>query len=76
MNSEYLYPALFNRQTRDDWEAAGAQDARAAANARARAILAEHWPRPIPPELDRDLRRRFEILLPAEEMGAGALTAA
>ncbi|HXV23671.1 MAG TPA: trimethylamine methyltransferase family protein [Alphaproteobacteria bacterium] len=76
MNSEYLYPALFNRQTRDDWEAAGAPDARAAANARARAILAEHWPRPIPAELDRDLRRRFDILLPAEIMRPGALTAA
>jgi trimethylamine---corrinoid protein Co-methyltransferase len=76
MNSEYLYPALFNRQTRDDWEAAGAQDARAAANARARAILAEHWPQPIPDEIDRDLRRRYEILLPAEAMRPGALSAA
>jgi trimethylamine---corrinoid protein Co-methyltransferase len=68
MNSEYLYPALFNRQTRDDWEAAGAMDARAAANARARQILAEHWPAVIGPELDRDIRRRFEILLPVQEM--------
>ncbi len=76
MNSEYLYPALFNRQSRDDWEAAGAQDARAAANARARAILAEHWPQPIPADLDRDLRRRFDILLPVETMRPDTLTAA
>ncbi len=76
MNSEYLYPALFNRQTRDDWEAAGAMDARAAANARARTILAEHWPQPISPDLDRELRRRYDILLPAESMRPGTLSAA
>ena len=76
MNSEYLYPALFNRQNRDDWEAAGALDARAAANARARAILAEHWPQPIPADVERELRRRYDILLPAEAMRPGALSAA
>jgi len=68
MSSEYLYPALFDRRDRDDWEADGAADIRAAAKARAAEILDGHWPEVIPPEVDRDLRQRFDILLPESEM--------
>ena len=68
MNSEYLYPALFDRRGRDDWEADGGADIRAAAKARAAEILDGHWPEVIPPEVDRELRRRFDILLPESEM--------
>jgi trimethylamine--corrinoid protein Co-methyltransferase len=68
MTTEYLYPRLLDRANRTDWEAAGAQDLRQTARARARQILAEHWPTVIAPEADEDLRRRFNILLPREEM--------
>lgn len=61
---------------REVFARAGALDVRAAASARARAILAEHWPQPIRPELDRELRRRYDILLPAEAMRPGTLSAA
>ncbi len=72
MNSEYLYPRLMNRESRDDWEAGGGRDLREAARERARQVLAEHWPAVIPPELDAELRRRFRILLPQGEMRPAA----
>ena len=72
MTSEYLYPKLLDRDSRDDWEQKGGRDLREAARARARQILAEHWPRALPAEIDRELRRRFRILLPETEMRPAA----
>src|SRR3546814_11984298 len=42
MNSEYLYPGLLDRDSRDDWERKGARDIREAARERARKVLAGH----------------------------------
>tara|TARA_R110002072_G_scaffold11431_10_gene51670 strand:+ start:6325 stop:7884 length:1560 start_codon:yes stop_codon:yes gene_type:complete len=75
MNSEYLYPRLFNRQTRDDWEKAGALDTRDLARAQVREVLSHHYPEVISAELDRDLRQQFKILLPRSEMQPGNLSA-
>ena len=68
MNSEYLYPEILDRRSRDDWQEAGGLDLRAVAVARAKQVLAEHWPEVIPAEQDRELRQQFRILLPEEEM--------
>src|SRR3546814_6321927 len=68
MNSEYLYPGLLDRDSRDDWERKGARDIREAARERARKVLAEHWPEVIPGDLDAEIRRRFEILLQPQAM--------
>jgi hypothetical protein len=38
------------------------------ANRRARDILARHFPGHLGPDLSRNLRTRFEIMLPAEAM--------
>lgn len=76
MNTEYLYPALFDRRTRDDWTAAGSLDIRMVAKRRAREVLASHWPEVIAPEIDRDIRGRFEILLPEAAMRPGGWTMA
>lgn len=72
MNSEYLYPSLLDRDSRDDWERKGARDLREAARDRARKVLAEHWPEVIPEALDNDIRRRFDILLPRQSMRPAA----
>lgn len=72
MNSEYLYPSLLDRDSRDDWERKGARDIREAARDRARKVLAEHWPEVIPEGLDAEIRRRFEILLPRQAMRPAA----
>ena len=72
MNSEYLYPALLDRDSRDDWEMKGARDIREAARERARKVLAEHWPQAIPADQEAEIRQRFEILLPEKAMRPAA----
>ncbi len=69
MQTEYYYPHTGDRQRRDDWLAAGAQDMWARARAKAGQILATHRPAPIPPAVDAAIRARFEILLPPELAG-------
>lgn len=66
MRTEYFYPRALDRSTRDKWEAAGALDARERARRIARKILAEHRPAPLPPEAEREIRRRFDIRLAVE----------
>lgn len=72
MNTEYLYPTLMNRMSRDDWQESGARALHEAAREHARRVLAEHWPEVIPADVDADLRRRFAILLPREDMRPAA----
>ena len=68
MQTEYLYPSLFDRDRRDDWQAKGGRDIREAAREHARAVLAGHFPEPWPADIDRDLRRVFDIRLPEAAM--------
>ena len=68
MNSEYVYPKVFDRQSRDDWDDRGGLDIREVARAEAQRILDTHYPRPIPDDLDRDIRKAFDIRLPREVM--------
>jgi hypothetical protein len=35
-------------------------------------VLAEHWPEVIPEDLDDDIRRHFDILLPRRSMRPAA----
>jgi len=69
MQTEYYYPHTGDRQRRDDWLAAGAQDMWSRARQKAGQILATHRPEPIPPAVDAAIRARFEILLPPELAG-------
>ena len=73
MNTEYHYPHTADRDTRANWEAAGSLDMRERARRQARAVLQTAYPPVIAPELDRQLRERFEIRLPAEVMRPGAV---
>jgi trimethylamine--corrinoid protein Co-methyltransferase len=67
MRSEFFFPKLSDRELREDWEAQGALDARQRANAFARSILAEHQPEPIAPEIDAEIRAKFDIVMPASD---------
>jgi trimethylamine--corrinoid protein Co-methyltransferase len=64
MNTEYYYPHTGDRRRRADWEANGSPDMWAQARKKAQLILKNHEPEPIPPEIDAEIRKRFEILLP------------
>lgn len=68
MQSDFLYPDISDRRDPDAWAADGAADIRQTANARARQILATHFPTHIPEDLDAALRRRFDIRLPRPRM--------
>ncbi|KIC20162.1 trimethylamine methyltransferase family protein [Leisingera sp. ANG-Vp] len=71
MKTDYLYPEIADRRSISEWEEAGARDARDAARDKVQAILAEHYPRHIPEQLDRQLRENFNIILPRARMFGG-----
>jgi len=65
MQTDYIYPALGDRTSPKEWEETGRPDLMAKAIARKHAILAEPSRAAYPPDIDRDLRARFPIHLPA-----------
>ena len=67
MQSDYLYPVIADRRPHDAWEEAGRPDIREAARSEARRILDAPRTLHIPPVIDADLRRHFDIRLPAGE---------
>ena len=69
MQSDFVYPEIADRNSIEEWQAAGGRDIREVARERTRKILEQHYPRHFSAELDRQLRERFDIRLPAEEMG-------
>lgn len=71
MQEEYLYPEIACRASPKEWVEGGSSDMVERARARARSILAEHYPEHIPAAIDRELRRHFPIRLPRERMRAG-----
>jgi trimethylamine--corrinoid protein Co-methyltransferase len=68
MKSDFVYPNLANRQTPDAWLANGAPTINSAARQVAQKTLAEHFPSHIAPDVDQDIRMRFDIKLPRERM--------
>ncbi|MEM1315531.1 MAG: trimethylamine methyltransferase family protein [Pseudomonadota bacterium] len=62
MQTEYVYPAIGDRTSPKEWEAAGRPSLLARAIARKDAIL-EAAPPALPPEVDADIRARFPIRL-------------
>jgi trimethylamine--corrinoid protein Co-methyltransferase len=71
MQTEYLYPEVADRSSPKEWAERGAPDLLDRARARMRAILAEHYPVYIQPAADREIRARFPIRLPREDMRPG-----
>lgn len=72
METEYLYPRIADRRTPDGWREAGAPDIRESARRRVRETLAEHYPAYIEPRRDAEIRARFPIQLPLEQMRPGS----
>jgi trimethylamine--corrinoid protein Co-methyltransferase len=68
MKSDFLYPDLANRQSIEEWEAAGSPEIRAQAKEVAARLLDTHFPAILNVETDAALRRSFDIRLPLERM--------
>ncbi|MFC2075546.1 trimethylamine methyltransferase family protein [candidate division KSB1 bacterium] len=58
---EFFTPSLSDRNRREDWEKLGSKDGRERARTEATRILIEHQPLPIPMEIDREIRSKFDI---------------
>ncbi len=52
MRSGYEYPALADRSTVEEWQAAGSPDIRQQAGKRVKSILSSHYPQYIDPLTD------------------------
>lgn len=71
MKTEYLYPAIADRQSPEMWRQAGARDIQEVARERVRRVLSSHYPQYIEPKLDAEIRGRFPIQLSPAAMRAG-----
>lgn len=68
MHSEYNYPLLYDRKSRNDWQDAGGLTVEERARQEAKAILDSHYPNVFSDEVDKQIRREFNILLDKSEM--------
>ncbi len=68
MQKEYIYPKIGDRSTPKEWEELQKPEMVAKAIAEKRRILDEYFPSHISPELDAELRKKFDIKLPRERM--------
>lgn len=57
---DFFRSRVMNRQTWEDWDAAGRPDPRIAAEAEVRRILSEHEPDPLPEDLEKELDKIME----------------
>jgi trimethylamine--corrinoid protein Co-methyltransferase len=63
MRQEYFRPSLADRQNREVWEKSGSLDGRVRARIKAREILKTHSPKRLDSNIDREIRKRFDIRL-------------
>jgi trimethylamine--corrinoid protein Co-methyltransferase len=68
MQRDYVYPDVADRLSPKDWEDQGATDITERAGEKARRILTGYFPTHIGPQTDREIRERFPIRLPREEI--------
>jgi trimethylamine--corrinoid protein Co-methyltransferase len=68
MTSQFVFPAVFDRKSPQDWHDAGASDVVATAAKVSDTILAEHFPSHIDEKTDAAIREAFPICLPREVM--------
>ena len=57
---ELSQPELLDRRVREDWQARGASDLYGRCRAKAREILAEHHPEPLPGDVQQRIRTIVE----------------
>ncbi len=67
MRSEYFRRTVADCRSRPEWTRAGGLDTRERARRKAREIVAAGAAAPIPDDVDRAIRKRFDIRLPAYE---------
>ena len=69
MQTDYLYPLVGDRTSPKEWVEQGPPTIVERAIRKTREILASHFPRHLPDDVDRAIRARLPIKLPRERMG-------
>jgi trimethylamine--corrinoid protein Co-methyltransferase len=73
MQSEYIYPELSNRDSPNDWADMGKPVILETAIAKKKEILATYFPDHISDDIDRELRKKFDIKLSRKDIGRSPL---
>jgi trimethylamine--corrinoid protein Co-methyltransferase len=68
MERDYVYPAFGDRLSHGEWAEKGATSSLDRATAHVDRVLATHYPRHIPAEIDEKIRARFPVRLARERM--------
>jgi trimethylamine--corrinoid protein Co-methyltransferase len=71
MQSGYIYPAIGDRRSPNDWTDGGRLTETQRARVKVREILATHYPSPFPAAIDDAIRDRWPVRLPREAMRPG-----
>jgi trimethylamine--corrinoid protein Co-methyltransferase len=71
MKTEFLYPRLASRKDIASWQEDGSPTIYEQAHARVKQMLSSHYPRYLSPEVDCQIRQRFDIRIPVEAMREG-----
>jgi trimethylamine--corrinoid protein Co-methyltransferase len=71
MQTEYLYPAVGDRRSPNEWTEQGSLDVLQRAAAKVQDILAHHYPAHIPEAVDAAIRREFPVRLARANMVQG-----
>ena len=68
MQTEYLYPAVGDRRSPNEWIEQGSLDVAARAMKKVQEILASHFPAHVAESVDAEIRRRFPVRLERADM--------
>ncbi len=71
MQTEYLYPAVGDRKSPNEWVEQGSTDIAHRAHHKVEEILSSHFPAHVPEEVDAQIRSRFPVKLPRSAMRPG-----
>ena len=72
MQTEYLYPAVGDRKSPNEWSDQGSTNVVERAAVKVQEILASHYPAHVAEAVDAEIRRRWPVKLAREAMLAGA----
>jgi trimethylamine---corrinoid protein Co-methyltransferase len=68
MESAYFYPKLADRSSLSQWQSDNTPSMIDRARKRSKELLADHFPTHVSPQVDEEIRRKFEIKLPQSVM--------
>ncbi|MFP6729199.1 MAG: trimethylamine methyltransferase family protein [Alphaproteobacteria bacterium] len=72
MERDYIYPEVGDRTSPKEWAEMGSTDILQRARLKVKDILGSHYPSYLDPVIDAEIREKFDVFLPLEEMRPSA----